>query len=228
MEEILTAEELEKLRRVTTPTIANAIERFHLRASDQGYTNSNIKCIFPDLGAIIGYASTAIIKSATPSTGKLKSRQPYWENILTIPAPRIAVVQDLDQPATGAYWGEVNANIHRALGCVGVITDGAVRDLDEVHALGFQFFANSVSVSHSFTHLEDYGTPVEIGGLKINPGDLIHADKHGACIIPKECAKELLSAVAAVEEYERPMIALCKSGEFTPAKMAELLKNETV
>ncbi len=138
------------------------------------------------------------------------------------------VAQELDQPSLGAYWGEVNANIHKALGCVAVITDGAVRDLDEVRALKFSFFAQSISVSHAFCHLEDFDIPVRIGGMIIRPGDILHADQHGATIIPLDAVRELERAVKEVIEYEKPMIELCQSANFTTEKMAELLKNETV
>jgi len=134
----------------------------------------------------------------------------------------------LDDPAAGAFWGEVNANIHRALGCIGLITNGTVRDLDEVRALNFQFFASGISVSHAFAHLVDFGGPVEIGGLTVRPGDLLHADQHGVVHIPSSIASEVAVASREVEQYERPIIGLCKSKEFTTEKLASLLYSETI
>jgi len=227
--ERLGPEELERLRNITTPTIANAIERLKLRRNDAGYTGATIKCFFPELGPIAGHACTAVIRSKHPNPQpKYGSRRPYWEHILQCPAPRIAVVQDLDQPPAGAYLGEVNSNIHKRLGCVSLITDGAVRDLDEVHALGFSFFASAVSVSHAYAHLEDFNTPIEVGGLAIHPGDLIVADRHGAILIPEGAGRQIIAAAKDVEQYERPMIELCKSPEFSTERLAELLEHEGV
>lgn len=229
MTEPLSPGELQSLRRFTTPTIANALERLGACRSDEGYTDPSIRCIFPDLGAVVGYACTLMIRSAAPNAApRYSSRKPYWDHLAKYPAPRIVVSQDLDEPARGAYFGEVNSNIHRALGCVALVTNGAVRDLDEVHALGFPMFAGSISVSHAHAHLEDFDKPVTIGGLRINPGDLLHADRHGVQIIPAAFARKLIDAAREVEAYERPMIELAKSPEFSTEKLAELLKNEGV
>src|SRR5438128_8357794 len=195
----LSPEGLEALRRFSTPSIANAIERFDVRPRNHGFTGPEIQCIFPEMPPIVGYASTALILAEQPASSPSApsgNRSPavgdYWDFILSIPAPRIAVIQDIDQPcAIGSFWGEVNGNIHRALGCVGTVTNGGVRDLDEVRALGFQFLASAAIVSHAYIHLVDFGTPVKVGGLLVNPGDLVHADKHGAIVIPHEIAREV-------------------------------------
>jgi regulator of RNase E activity RraA len=143
--------------------------------------------------------------------------------VQTIPAPRIIVVHDLDDPrGQGAQWGEVQANIHKALGCVGVLTDGSVRDLDEVKALGFQFAAAHVSVSHAWVHMVDFGIPVKVGGLWIKPGDLVHADQHGATTIPHEIADKIPKAVADVEADERQIISVCQGPGFTAQKLKDL------
>ena len=225
MDKPLTSQELDALRRINTPTVSNAIERLRVRSRDEGFTDGTIKCVFPEFPAIVGYAVTLRVRSGQPKPDeKVKSRKPYWDHIESIPAPRIVVAQELDQPPRGAFWGDVNANIHRALGCIGVITDGGVRDLDEVRALGFHFFAAEVSVSHAYARLEDFNVPVTIGGLTILPGDLIHADKHGAIVIPRGMGREVIAAAAEVEKYERPMIDLCKSSEFSTTKLARLLE----
>lgn len=225
----LTADQLNQLRRVPTPTVANAVERFGLHASDEGYTDASIRCIYPDLGAIVGYAGTLVIRSDRPGhKPRLSSRKPYWDHFAKHPAPRIVVSHDLAAIPRGAYFGEVNCNIHKALGCVGLVTDGAVRDLDEVRALGFPMFAAAVSVSHAYAHLEDFDVPVTVGGMTVRPGDLIHADQHGAMVVPAECIPDLMQAVQAVNDYEAPMIALAKSPRFSTQELAELLKHETV
>ncbi|MBA3440797.1 MAG: RraA family protein [Pyrinomonadaceae bacterium] len=221
--------ELEALKRISTPTISNAIETFNLRPRNEGYMSPEVRCLFPDLGAMVGYAVTARIKADQPATdGQQASRFDYWDYVLKMPAPRIAVVQDLDQPpAIGSFWGEVNASVHRALECVGTITDGGVRDLDEVHAFGFHFFAAEVIVSHAYIHLIDFGGPVKVGGLVVNPGDLIHADKHGAIVIPHEIAREVAGAAAMIEATERRIINYCQSSDFSVERLKALVRELT-
>jgi len=228
MSEILSTQDLEALRRIPTPTISNAIEKFNLRGRDAGFT-ANIRCMFPELGAVVGYAGTATVRSATPPQGDtLPLRRRYWDYLQNSPKPTLVLMRDLDDPPLGAFWGEVNANIHRALGCVGAIVQGTVRDLDEVRALGFHFFASSVSVSHAYAHLDDFGKTVQVGGLTIHSGDLIHADEHGAIVIPHQVAREVAAAAAEVEKYEHPIISLCKSPEFSIDKLEQLFKREVI
>jgi len=226
MPEPLTAAELDALRALNTPTIANAIERFDIRPRNVGFMGPEIRCMFPDFPPIVGYAATATIMAEQPAAGtRTASRHNYWEFVVSLPAPRIAVIQDLDQPvAIGSFWGEVNGNIHRALGCVGTITNGGVRDLDEVRALGFQMLASAAIVSHAYVHLVDFGTPVKVGGIVVHPGDLIHADKHGAILIPHEIAREIPAAAAEVERIERRIIDFCQSSEFSVAGLKEITR----
>ena len=226
MNPLLTTEELALLRAINTPTISNAIELIGLRPRDEGFTREPVRCLFPDLGVTVGYAVTATIRSATaPNASEVPPLKAYWDHIVQCPAPRVVVAQDLDQPPLGAWWGEINSNIHRALGCIGLVTDGTVRDLDEVRPIGFQFIAAGVAVSHVYAHLEDFGKPVTIGSMRVQPGDLIHADKHGAIVIPPSHAREVLKAVLAVERYERPLIQLCKSPDFSTAELERLMKS---
>ncbi len=216
--------EVEALKRFTTPTVSNAIELLGYEAKDVQFMSSDIRCFFPDLGPMVGFAATATIVTEKP-TARLGRPVPYehWKAVLNTPAPRVIVVQDLDQPpAVGAWWGEVNANIHRALGAVGVVTNGGVRDLDEVHGMGFHFFAAAPTVSHCYCHCLDYGRPVKVGGIWVHPGDLIHADKHGVLVVPREVVSDLPAAVKKLEEAERKIIDLCKSPEFTVEKLRDL------
>jgi 4-hydroxy-4-methyl-2-oxoglutarate aldolase len=222
----LSTKELDALRSISTPTVSNAIESFNVRPKNEGFMSGEIKCIFPDMGVMVGYACTAVMIASWPD----KEREEpldfrMYEHILQIPAPRVVVIQDIDQPpCIGSLWGEVNGNIHKALGCVGVVTNGGVRDLDEVHELGFQFFAAQVIPSHAYDHLVDVGNPVKVGGLVVSPGDLIHADKHGVLVIPGEIASEVAEAARRVEENERRLIDLCKSPDFTMEKLKDELK----
>lgn len=214
MTDHLTRPELEALRRWSTCSICNAIELFNVRPRNQGFMLPEIQCRFPDLEPMIGYAVTAVIAADSPE-GRRVTPPEYWAEILKTPEPRVAVIHDLDHQPMGSFWGEVNANMHKALGCIGVVTNGAVRDLDEVRALGFHFFSRTVSVSHAYVHLVEVGVPVKVGGMVIKSGDLIMGDKHGVLSIPLEMAKDVPRAVQMVEDWERPVIDHCQSKEFS-------------
>jgi len=217
---------IDALRKISSPSIANAIETFNVRPRNQGFMSSEIRCLFPELGPLIGHAVTAVIRAEPqPLEGHRSSTFGWWDYVLSIPAPRVIVVHDLDEPrGQGAQWGEVQANIHKALGAVGAITDGSVRDLDEVRALGFQFAAAHVSVSHAYVHMVDFGLPVKLGGLWVKPGDLIHCDQHGAVTIPADLVPKVADAVRRVEADERKIIEVCQSREFSADKLKELYK----
>ena len=225
---ILSAAELDVLRRYNTPTISNAIELFDVRPRHVGFLPHTIRCLIPDLGPIVGYAVTSRTRAARPE----KDEKPpdllgdYLRYVAGEPGPKIAVGEDLDQPpGLGAQFGEVTATIHMKLGCVGHITSGCSRDLDEVHALGFQLFGLDPCVSHAYVRLVDFGTPVAIGGVAIHPGDLIHADKHGVCLIPHQVAPRLAEACAEVERRERPLLEICRRDDFS---LDEYLKLRSV
>jgi regulator of RNase E activity RraA len=177
---------------------------------------------------MVGYAATVHIRGSSPPTGAhtYLERTDWWNYIQSIPAPRVVVVQDISsQPGLGALLGEVHVNILRALGCVGAVTNGAVRDIPAVEDLGFPFFAGNLSVSHSYVHIVEIGVPVKIGGLNINSGDLLHGDLHGIQSIPSEIAAELPAAAAQITARERALIALCHSGNFSPEKLRSALSN---
>ena len=222
----LTPRELDALRTITSPSVANAIETFGVRPRHEGFMSSEIRALFPELGPMVGYAVTALVRAEqSPQDGHRASTFAWWDFIQTIPAPRVIVAHDLDDPrGQGAQWGEVQANIHKALGCVGVVTDGSVRDLEEVRALGFQFAAAHVSVSHFWVHMVDFGLPVKVGGLWVKPGDLLHGDQHGIVLIPPEIAAKILEGVQKVEAAERRIIAACRAGDFTPEKLKTLYR----
>jgi regulator of RNase E activity RraA len=217
---------IDALRKLTSPTVANAIETFHVRPREAGNLSPQIRALFPDLGPVVGFAVTALIRAERgPAEGYRASTFAWWDYVQTIPAPRVVVMHDLDDPrGQGAFWGEVQATIHRALGCVGVVTDGSVRDLDEVRALGFQVCAAHVSVSHANVHLVAFGIPVKVGGVWIAPGDLLHGDQHGVLSIPHELADRIPAAAAAVEADERRLIALCRSPDFSVERLKALYK----
>ncbi len=217
---------IDALRKISSPTIANAIETFNVRPRHQGFMSTEIRCLFPELGPLVGHAVTALIRAEPPpQQGHRASTFGWWDYVMSIPAPRVVVVHDLDDPrGQGAQWGEVQANLHRALGCAGVVTDGSVRDLDEVRALGFQFAAAHVSVSHAWVHMVDFGLPVKVGGLWVKPGDLLHADQHGVVTIPADLASQVPAAVAKIEADERRIIELCQAKDFSAERLKELYK----
>ncbi|MBI4609506.1 MAG: RraA family protein [Candidatus Rokubacteria bacterium] len=217
----LTEHELDALRKISSPSVANAIETFKLRSRSEGFMASEIRALFPELGPLVGYAVTAVIRAEPePQEGHRASVFGWWDYIVSIPAPRVVVVHDLDDPrGQGAQWGEVQANIHKALGCAGVVTDGSVRDLDEVRAIGFQFAAAHVSVSHAWVHMVDFGLPVKVGGLWVTPGDLLHCDQHGVVSIPHPIAGQIAEAVTKVEAAERRIIQTCQAPDFSVEKL---------
>jgi len=224
MVEPLPASVLDELRAWNTPSIANAIELFDVRPRDQGFASGEIKCVFPHFPVMVGYAATATIRAATPPGPDARARTlELYDHVLSLPEPRIVVIKDLDEPpAVGSFWGEVNGNTFKAHGAIGVVTDGGVRDLDEVEGIGFHYFARSVIVSHAYVHVEDVGIPVEIAGLTIAPGDLIHADKHGVLTVPREIAHLVPEAAQRIEERERALIDYCKSAEFSTDGLRDL------
>lgn len=216
--------QIEALKYISSPTVANAIETFKVRPREQGNLSSAIRALFPEIGPMVGYAVTGVIRAEQgPGEGHRASTFAWWDFVQSIPAPRVIVIHDLDDPrGQGAQWGEVQANIHRALGCVGVVTDGSVRDLAEVRALGFQFCAAHVSVSHANVHLVDFNLPVKVGGVWINPGDLLHGDQHGVLTVPHAIADRIPQAATQVEADERRIIDLCQSPKFSADRLKAL------
>ena len=211
----LSPEAIERLRAYNTPTVSNAIEVFNVRPRDVGFLPHWIRSLTPNLGVMVGYAVTSQTKASPDSNGGPDLTADYLRYVASQPGPKVAIGQDLDHPpGLGAQFGEVNATIHQKLGCVGHITDGCPRDLDEVEGLGFHLFGLNPCVSHAYVRLIDFGKPVMIAGVEIKPGDLIHADKHGVCIIPAEIADKVADACAQVEAMERPLLECCRSNDF--------------
>jgi regulator of RNase E activity RraA len=216
----LSVETWSALRRYDSPTLSNAIETFDVRPRNQGFASLDIRCMFPELGVMVGYAATATIRAQSRGESRESA---LWAHVLSLPAPRVVVVQDLDQPpCQGAMWGEVQSNIFRALGCVGAVTDGCVRDLSEARELGFHFFARGPGVSHAYVHVTSASEPVTVGRLTVHPGDLVHADQHGVLLIPPEIASELPAAADRVIEREQDFLRWVRSSEFDPDRLAEM------
>ncbi len=220
----LTAEQLECLRRLDACTLANAIETFNERLRNEGFVDSSVRCLFPRLNPMLGYAATVKIRGSLPPTadGNYADRTDWWDYILSLPAPRVVVVQDVSSRlGLGSLVGSVHMNILRALHCGGVVTNGSVRDIPAAEAAGFQLFAGSISVSHAYVHIIEIGKPVEIGGLRIRSGDLLHGDLHGVQSIPLDIAGRIPEVAARITAQEQSLIALCRSPEFSVSKLRE-------
>ena len=177
---------------------------------------------------MVGHAVTARVRTSEPPMEGLRyfDRTDWWNYVLTIPSPRIVVVEDTDaHPGLGSFIGELHANILLAQGCTGVVTNGAVRDLPAVRAAGFQMFAGNVSVSHAYAHIYEFGHPVEVGRMKVQPGDLLHGDLHGVQTVPMEIAAKIPAVAQEMIEQEQKLIALCRSKNFTIERLREALRD---
>jgi len=226
---VLTTERLEALRQFDTCTIANAIERFGVRLRNQGFTQPGLQCVTGGFPRALGYAATYTVRSTDPPmTGvSYLDRTDWWSHIGRLPTPRIAVFQDLAAgPGSGSCVGQVHAAILQAFHCEAVVTNGLVRDLPGVAGMRFPMFARGVAVSHSYAHQVDYGTPVEIFGLRIGPGDLLYADCHGVISIPLEIAAELPKVAGEIRAREARIVDVCLSPDFSPGKLLNVIKDD--
>ncbi len=224
---LLTDEQLRALRALDTPTVCNALEVVSPKRRGHGYTVRPFFCPRPELGSIVGYARTATIRSMqapeSSAAEATEARLRYYEHIGEGPGPTITVIEDLDAiPGYGAWWGEVNTNIHKGLGSVGVITNGSIRDLDDA-AEGFAMLAGMSGPSHAWVRVEEHAVTVTVHGMTVNPGDLIHADQHGAVVVPVEVADQVPAAAAKIAAAERVLIEASGKPDFSPAKLRELL-----
>lgn len=217
-----------QLEKFDSCTISNAIETFQVRTRNEGFMNSSVHCMFPAMGSRAGYAVTARIRSSsTPIAGRCYYDRPdWWAYVQSIPGPKFVAIQDIDHvPGLGALLGEIHANIFVALGCTALVTNGAVRDLPGVEEAGLQVFAGNISVSHSYAHVVDYDVPIEIGGLTVNPGDLLHGDRHGVVSVPFEIAAEIPVEAARIVETERELIGYCRSPQFSAEGLTAKIQN---
>lgn len=221
----LTEKELNDLRKFDTCMIADAIETFNVRLHNTGFTSGKIGNPFPEAAPMVGYAVTARLRSGEPPIGggTFHDRAEFWNYVQQGPYPRVLVLEDVDHPpGRGAFVGDMHAAILKALGCVGYVTNGAARELDAVHQLGFHLFAESVAVSHAYAHIFDTGATVSVDGLEIHPGDLLHGDQHGLITIPAEIAPLLYDVAAELRQREAKVISFCHSPTFSIQGLAEL------
>lgn len=219
---------LDEIRRFDTCTIANAIEQLRVRLRNEGYTREGLTCVTGGFPHVLGYSATFRVRSSEPSlTGNpYVERTDWWGAIQRLPSPRIAVIEDLDAGRRFASCvGEVHAAILKAFGCEAVITNGAVRDIPGVREIGFPMFAGAVAVSHAYSHIVDFGSPVDVFGLKVQSGDLLYVDCHGAVTIPLEVAADLPAAAEKIRQHERRIIDLCLSADFSAEKLLKAIQS---
>ncbi len=207
-----------ELQSMDTPTVCNALELLIPKRRGYGYTTEPLVCTRPGLKPMVGIARTATIRSAHPSDLSAEAAaqlsDAYYEYIDKGGKPSVIVIQDIDENrGYGAYWGEVNSSIHSGFGCLGLITDGSVRDLPEI-APGFQMLAGRVGPSHAYVHIVDFSRPINVAGMRVSDGDLIHADQHGAVVIPHEVATKVKAAAEQVIRRERVIIDAARQPGF--------------
>jgi regulator of RNase E activity RraA len=220
---------LKTLAEFDTCAVANAIECFDVRLRNEGFTDASVQCRLPDLPPMVGYAMTLRVRSSAPSWkgANYLDRSDWWHLLETPPTPHVLVIEDEDRhPGTGAFIGGVHAAIFLGLGAVGAITNGASRDLPAIERLGFHLFSTSVAVSHAYMHIVEIGGPVKIGGLRVEPGDLLHGDRHGVVKIPTEIAGELPATVKRIRQRERHIIDYCQSAEFNLEGLKKLTADD--
>jgi len=223
----LCEEELDALRQLDTCAVEDAIETFDLRARNTGFTDSSIRCLFEDLPPMVGYASTARLRSGDrPISGSsFQDRSEWWKSVLSVPRPRIVVLEDIDEPAgVGAFLGDVHAAMLLGLGCIGYVTNGAVREVPALREMGIHVFARHMAVSHAYSRIIDFECPIQVGGMPVGPGDLLHGDRHGVLSIPRAIAADIPRVAAELKERDRRLIDMCRSPGFSVQKLQQTIK----
>lgn len=213
----------EHLRRFDSPTIANALEVARGQRTITGFTRRTLIAAFPQLPPIVGFARTVTIRSSTPydPAVRRKNQLAYYEHLAQAPQPTVSVVQDIDsQPGLGAFWGEVNTHIHWGLGCVGAVTNGSMRDLDAMHPQ-FQCLAASLSPSHAWVQVVDIGKQVDVFGMVVSDGEIVHADRHGAIVIPRELLDKLPAAIDLMARREKELLDAARKPGFSVAALRQ-------
>ena len=213
-----------ELMKLDTPTVCNALEIVAPERRGYGYNVQPLVCTRPELPPMVGIARTASIRAQHPRDLKgaeaRAMQDAYYAYVDEGPKPAIMVIQDLDGEARGygSWWGEVNSNIHKGMGCLGLVTDGSVRDLPDI-ADGFQMLADRVGPSHAFVHPVDFGRTVTVAGMRVQSGDLIHADQHGAVVIPWDVAADVPAAAADIAKREAVIIGAAQEPGFNMERL---------
>ncbi len=219
-----TAADLEILRRWDTPTICNGLELVVPQRRALGFTVEPMVAADRKLKPIVGLARTGLIRAKEPSAGPVPPREDWYDYVAATDLPTIALIQDIDdRPGYGAFWGEVQSNVHLALGVQGCVTNGSFRDLDML-APGFQIIGGGIVPSHAHVHMLQMRCQVNVFGMLANDGDVIHADFHGAVVVPAEAVRKLPAAIDLVARREKVILDMAKAPGFSSAKMREALR----
>jgi regulator of RNase E activity RraA len=203
------------LKAVDTPTLSNAIETLRVRPQNAGFAPLQTSCLFPEFGRMVGYAVTAQVETMTATTEDWKVFVSLFETVMHSPKPAVVAFQEIGpQPDYAAHCGEVMATIFQRLGAVGLVSDCAVRDIPEVRALRFHYFARGAVASHAYFHIVRVGVPIQVSGLVIHPNDLLHGDENGLIVVPKDGLEELPAAVEAVRAREHALMEFVRGPNF--------------
>jgi len=210
--------DLELLRKYDTPTICNVVELFDLRSRIAGYMDARIQACFPKMPPMVGYASTATFRSAAPprSGNVYAGIAEQVASFVELPGPAVVVFQDLDSPVASATFGEVMCTTYKTFGAAGLITSGAGRDLDQVEAIGFPCFSDGTICAHGYCHIVQINVPVHVGGVMVQPGDLLHGDRNGVTTIPNEIASAVAHACAEFAAAESVVLDYLKADRVDP------------
>jgi regulator of RNase E activity RraA len=216
MHDLVTPDHFKFLQSLDTPTVCNLIEIVAPQRRGQFYTVKHLHCPFPDLPAMVGFAKTARIRAKTGDGSYMQRRLDYLDYVAAGSGPRVVVIEDLDgdDVGYGAFWGEVQSNVHQALGCLGTITNGSVRDLPMIPK-GFQMLAGSIGPSHAYVHIVDFGGDVNVHGMATMDGDLVHADRHGAVVVPQDKIADMQAALAGLTAREARILAAARAPDMT-------------
>jgi len=219
---------IDRLAAIDTPTLSNAIEKLEVRSPVAGFWGRDMRCLFPDLGVMCGYAVTAQVETMNPDEpGRLG--QAWWDVCQAVQekdAPTVVVMQEIGPaPGFSTHCGEVMATTFQRLGAVGVVSDSGVRDLSEVHALGFRYFAPGCVPSHANFRLVRAQVPVSICGVEVSPGDLLHGDANGLIKVPEHGRDRLPELAAAVTRAEKVVLDFVKGNDFNLDGLRERMRH---
>jgi regulator of RNase E activity RraA len=216
--------DLEVLKQWDTPTICNALEIVMPERRAIGFTTEPMVALDPAAPPMVGLARTATIRAKEPPRGSVVTRLDWFDYVAEAAMPTVVVIQDIDdRPGYGAFWGEVQSNLHKALGALGCVTNGSFRDM-VAWAKGFQMLGGRIGPSHAHVHLVAFGQPVNVFGMQVAHDDVIHADAHGAVVVPAEAVKKLPAAVDLVARREKVILDICRSADFTVEKLRDAIK----
>ena len=228
MSATVSKEEFEFLRSIDTPTVCNLVEIVTPARRGAGYTVRHLHCPFPDLPPTVGFARTVTIMAKDAfgmgDASYIQRRLDYLDYVAAEPRPSVMVIEDLDEePGYGAFWGEVQSNVHHALGCLGTVTNGSVRDIPMIPP-GFQMLAGSIGPSHAYVHMVEYGGEVNVHGMTVRSNDLIHADRHGAVVVPADKIGAMKTALVGLSEREAKIIKAARAPDMTVEKIKAAIK----